>query len=269
MRGVGVQLDGHQILQGAELEVADGELAGLVGPNGSGKSTLLRCIYRALRPSSGAVLFDGHDVLALSPRDVAREAAVVVQEPPLQFDFLAREVVEIGRLPHKGLWQRTTVEDDRVVDRALEKVGMTGAADRSFTNLSGGEKQRVLIARAMAQESELLLLDEPTNHLDVRYQLEILDLVKELGVTALAALHDLNLAASYCDRVFVLSGGAVAAGGPPDEVLTTEIVERIFQVRTESWTHPLTGRRQLAFASLGTSVTEAPRSLHPTERSTA
>lgn len=247
--GLGVDLGGRRIIDNVDLDVAPGEFVGLVGPNGSGKSTLLRCIYRVLRPRAGLVTIDTDDVWRLSARDVARLAAVVVQEPPLEFDFVVREMVSVGRLPHKGMLERDSSSDAAIIDQALAQVGMADSAEQSFTRLSGGEKQRVLIARALAQESHVLLLDEPTNHLDVRYQLEILDLVRRLGITTLAALHDLNLAAAYCDRVFVLSHGTVVAGGPPHDVLSPELVHQVFGVRAQRWTHPLTGRPQLAFAS--------------------
>jgi iron complex transport system ATP-binding protein len=242
-------IDGHPIVTGADLEVAPGEMVGLVGPNGSGKSTLLRAVYRMVRPAAGRVLLDDDDAWQLPSREVARRAAVVVQEPPSDFDFTAREVVAMGRLPYKGLLDRDTAADAGLVADALAQVGLAEVGDRPFATLSGGEKQRVLVARALAQQSRLLVLDEPTNHLDVRYQLEVLDLVAQLGITTLVALHDLNLAASYCQRVYVLQDGAVVVGGAPDEVLTPSLVLRVFGVWADRWVHPATGRAQLAFSS--------------------
>ena len=189
-------IDGHTIVSRASLQVDDGEMVGLVGPNGSGKSTLLRCIYRALRPYAGTVTVDGDDVWRLSARAAARRTAVVVQEPASDFDFAVRDVVTMGRTPHLGLLDRPSARDEDLIDRSLIQVGAAHLADRRFASLSGGEKQRVLLARALAQQPRLLVLDEPTNHLDVGHQLDVLELVRAQATATLAALHDLNLAAA-------------------------------------------------------------------------
>ena len=215
--------------------------------NGSGKSTLLRCIYRVLRPHAGVIALDGDDVWKLAPRATAQRTAVVVQEPPSDFDFAVRDMVMMGRSPHLGLLERSTETDDRIVEEALERVGAAAFADRGFLTLSGGEKQRVLVARALAQQTSLLVLDEPTNHLDILHQLEVLELVRDLGVATLAALHDLNLAAAYCDRIYVLSAGEVVASGTPEEVLTPALVGRVFGVGAVRSVHPVTGKAQLCF----------------------
>ncbi len=249
LAGVDISLGGVPIVAGVGLEAGPGELVGLVGPNGSGKSTLLRSVYRAVRPRAGLVTLGGDDAWALPAREVARRAAVVVQEPPTDFDFSVGDVVAMGRLPHKGVLDRDTPADTAIVADALGRVGLTEVDERPFATLSGGEKQRALIARALAQQCPLLILDEPTNHLDVRYQLEILDLVASLGVTTLVALHDLNLAASYCQRVYVLAAGVVVAGGAPVDVLTPELVLTVFGVHAERWAHPITGHTQLAFSA--------------------
>jgi iron complex transport system ATP-binding protein len=250
-RDVSWGVDGLRIVRGVSLEVRPGELVGLIGPNGSGKSSLLRCVYRVLRPEAGLVTLDEEDVWRMSAREVARRAAVVVQESPTDFDFTAREMASMGRSPHKGLLDRDTREDSRIVDEALERVGALRFADRSFGSLSGGEKQRVLLARALAQRARFLILDEPTNHLDVRYQLEILGLVrnlgKTLGVGALAALHDLNLAALYCDRLYALADGRVRAGGSPEAVLSEGFVRDLYGVECEVRLHPTTGRPDVTF----------------------
>lgn len=248
--GVTAVIDGHRIVSSASIEVRAGEVVGLVGPNGSGKSTLLRCIYRVLRPHGGVIDLDGDGVWALSARASAQRTAVVVQEPPSDFDFVVRDMVLMGRTPHLGLLERGSVDDDRLVDRALAQVGASQFAQRSFLSLSGGEKQRVLLARALAQESRLLVLDEPTNHLDIRHQLEVLDLVRDLGIATVAALHDLNLAASYCDRLYILSAGEIVAEGTPNDVLTPDLVSQVFGVGAAQSEHPVTGKRQLSFFSL-------------------
>ncbi|NRQ39564.1 ABC transporter ATP-binding protein [Nonomuraea sp. NN258] len=231
--GVRVSLDGREIVRGAGLEAAGGELVGLVGPNGCGKSTLLRSIYRALRPSAGLISVDGDELARLAPREAARRVAVVPQETAEELDFTVAEVVRMGRTPHKRALDRTTADDHRICAEALERTGMSHAAGHRFARLSGGEKQRVLIARALAQRSPVLLLDEPTSHLDIRHQLEVLHLVRELDVTTLAVIHDLNQAAAFCDRVYVMRDGRILAGGPPAEVLTPELIGEVFGVRAQ------------------------------------
>lgn len=239
--------DGRKILRGVSLEVGSGEVVGLIGPNGSGKTSLLRCVYKVLKPQAGLISLGEEDVLRSSVRRMARRTAVVPQETPGEFDFAVREIAAMGRSPHKGLFERETAEDREIVDDSLSRVGMLPFAERQFSTLSGGEKQKVLVARALAQKARLLVLDEPTNHLDVGHQLEVLGLVRGLGVSALAALHDLNLAALFCDRIYVLSGGEVFASGTPDEVLRPELIERVYGVASEVRIHPATGKPHVAF----------------------
>ncbi|HEV2123189.1 MAG TPA: ABC transporter ATP-binding protein, partial [Chloroflexota bacterium] len=217
-----------EILRGIGLEVERGTLAGLIGPNGSGKSSLLRTIYRVIRPHAGLITLDEEDVWKMSLRRAAQRTAAVLQESTGEFEFTVEEVVSMGRTPHKGPLDRETAEDREIVFDALQRVGLTHFTQRTFATLSGGEKQRVLIARALAQKAQFLVLDEPTNHLDIRHQLDVLELVRGLGVTALAALHDLNLAAQYCDRLFVLSQGKVVAWGAPAEVLQPALLRDVF-----------------------------------------
>jgi iron complex transport system ATP-binding protein len=220
---------------------ASAEVVGIVGPNGSGKSTTLRCVYRALKPDSGAVLIDGESVHKRP--GLARELAALTQESQVEFDFTVAEVVEMGRLPH----DRDPARDRRVVADALATVDVAHLAGRSFLSLSGGERQRVLIARAIAQEPRVLVLDEPTNHLDIRHQLDVLALARGLGVTVLTVLHDLNLAASYCDRLHVLDEGRLVASGTPEEVLVPELIANVFHVTAHVVRHPATGVPQLLF----------------------
>ncbi|MGH3872187.1 MAG: ABC transporter ATP-binding protein [Pseudonocardiaceae bacterium] len=244
---VTVTLDTTTIVTGAELVVETGEFVGLVGPNGSGKSTLLRTIYRALRPVLGVVRVGDDDVWDLSARASAQRTAVVVQESTPEFTLEVLDVVAMGRNPHKCPFDRDTATDQRICRDALERVGMSRFAERDFATLSGGEKQRVFVARAIAQESRVLVLDEPTNHLDIRFQLE---LVRGLGVTTIAAMHDLGLTAGHCDRIYVLERGHVVGHGPPGAVLTADLVARVFGVRLRDWTDPDTGRTHLSFDRL-------------------
>ena len=227
---VSVDINGVDIVRAVSLDAEPGSLTGLLGPNGSGKSTLLRTIYRSTRPTSGAVFVDGSDVWAVSAQVSAQLTAVVTQESTSDFDFTVRELVAMGRNPHKRMFQRDTAEDQALVSRALRQVAIDHLADRAFATLSGGEKQRALVARCLTQQSPLLVLDEPTNHLDVRAQFELLDLIRSLGVTTVAALHDLDFAARYCDRVFVLDAGRLVASGTPAEVLTAQLIAGVFGV---------------------------------------
>ncbi|WP_371659867.1 ABC transporter ATP-binding protein [Streptomyces sp. NBC_00280] len=244
VEGVSVDAGAVRLVEDLTMRVDSGSFVGLVGPNGSGKSTLLRCVYRALRPTGGAVRLDGVDVHGMEPRAAARVLAALPQESSAEFDFTVAEVVAMGRLPHQG---RTAAGDRDIRAAAMERTGVTHLADRGFLALSGGEKQRVLIARALAQRPRVLVLDEPTNHLDIAHQLDVLSLVRSSGLTALAALHDLNLAAAHCDLLYVIAEGRVVASGPPHEVLQPALLAKVFGVRAHPVRHPETGAVQLLF----------------------
>ncbi len=245
LRDLCVDLGDRRIVSDVSLRVDDGRVVGLLGPNGSGKSTILKAIYRVHRPSTGKVLLDGTDLLSLRPRDAAQRIAVVAQESTSEFDFTVREMVMIGRTPHKRSFDRDTEADRAVVDQAIERVGCEQLAQRRFNTLSGGEKQLVLIARALAQEANHLILDEPTNHLDIHHQVEILEVVAGLGVTVLAALHDLSLAALFCHSIHVLSAGQIVTAGPPGAVLTPETIRRAYGADVLVIDHPDTGTPHL------------------------
>ncbi|MDT0399253.1 MULTISPECIES: ABC transporter ATP-binding protein [Streptomyces] len=237
----------RHLVREVSLTARAGETIGLVGPNGSGKSSLLRAVYRVLRPDAGRVRVDGGDAWALPVRQLARTVAAVVQDSAADFDLAVREVVAMGRTPHKRFLAGDTPEDGDIVDSALLAVDAVQLADRPFDRLSGGERQRVLIARALAQQPALLVLDEPTNHLDIRHQLSVLGTLRRLPATVLLALHDLNLAAYYCDRLYVLHGGEIMASGPPAEVLTPRLLAEVYGVAAEVATHPRTGATQVTF----------------------
>ncbi|OKI06156.1 histidinol phosphatase [Streptomyces sp. CB02923] len=237
----------HHLVRDVSLTARLGEVVGLVGPNGSGKSSLLRAVYRVLRPSAGHVRVDGTDAWSLPVRRLARTVAAVVQEPGADFDLTVRDVVAMGRTPHKRLLDGDSAEDAALVAWALGSVDAAAMADRPFDRLSGGERQRVLIARALAQQPSLLVLDEPTNHLDIRHQLAVLGILRRLPATVLVALHDLNLAAYYCDRLHVLCEGTVTASGPPAEVLTEELLAEVYGVTAEVAVNPRTGAPQVSF----------------------
>ncbi|MGW2661608.1 ABC transporter ATP-binding protein [Nocardia tengchongensis] len=230
---VRVDYGGTVVLSDVELVAETGSTVGLIGPNGSGKSTLLRVIYRALRPRVGTVLIDGTATDTLRGRDRAERLAVVTQEAPAETPITVADMVLLGRSPWASVVRGYSAADHATAAAALHRVGARDLADRPFKSLSGGERQRVLIARALAQQADHLLLDEPTNHLDIRYQHELLSLLGGLAITTVIVLHDLNLAARYCDRLVLLDRGRVAATGFVGDVLTPEILEPVYGVSVE------------------------------------
>ena len=241
--------DSPPVLADFTLSLRAGDFVGVIGPNGSGKSTLVRALSRALQPAGGVVLLDGRDLYRdLGARDLARTVGVVPQETAISLDFTVREVVRMGRAPHlpRRPFAAETAQDESIVTQSLEQAGVGTLAERAVTTLSGGERQRVLVARALAQQPAVLLLDEPTAHLDLRHQSEILtlarDLARDQGKAVLAVLHDLNLAAAYCDRLILLHGGRIAAEGPPDQVLTAGSLQTVYGARAWVRRHPATGR---------------------------
>ena len=222
-----------EILKGISLQVKQGEFVGVIGPNGSGKSTLLKNIYKMLTPKSGDILLDGKSRVKMSNRQMAERLAVVAQESEANFDFTVGEVVQMGRYPRKRLMEAANEQDREKVKESLQLVGMEDFLNRSFLTLSGGEKQRVLIARALAQETEMVILDEPTNHLDIGSQIKTLSLLKHSGKTVLTALHDLSLAARFCDRIYVLKDGENLCDGKPSELISSELVKTLYHIDAE------------------------------------
>ena len=245
--GLCVEISGKKLVSDLCLDVPNGEVVGLIGPNGSGKSTALRCVYRALRPTGGAVLLDTTDIQTMSLRESARFIAALTQEGHTDLDFTVEEVVALGRTPHLRSNRSLSGEERELCRAAMKQADVTHLADRSVLTLSGGERQRVLIARALVQEPQVLVLDEPTNHLDVRHQIELLSFLRTAGLTVVIALHDLNLAASTCDRLGVLSGGRLVTSGAPDGVLTPDLIREVFGVECSVVTHPRTGVTQLLY----------------------
>ncbi len=219
-----------RVVDQVSLTARPGRVLGLIGPNGSGKTTLLRLLYGSLKPSAGQVTVDGEVLRRLSPRQIAQRLAVVVQENGGETALTVAEMVLLGRGPHAGAFSRSSSRDQEIAWTSLNRVGAVHLAPRSFAGLSGGEKQRVLIARALTQEADHLLLDEPTNHLDIRYQHEILSLVRDLGTTAVVVLHDLNLATRYCDDLVLLESGRVAGAGAAENVVDGDLIERVYGI---------------------------------------
>ena len=229
-RDIEMVLSGTRILSDVSLDAPAHELVGLIGPNGSGKSTLLKCLYRVLAPSGGAVYLGGRPLAEYSVRDSARRVAVLAQRNHFSFEFTVRDVVLMGRSPHKRALQRDDARDYEIVADALRTVGLGDFADRSYSTLSGGEQQRVILARALAQQTPCLILDEPTNHLDIKYQLELMDIVRALRRTVICAVHDLNIGAMYCDRLVAIKDGRVAGAGTPDEIVTEPFIRELYDV---------------------------------------
>ncbi|HCV27109.1 MAG TPA: ATP-binding cassette domain-containing protein [Dehalococcoidia bacterium] len=248
-RDVVYEVDAARLLDRVDLNVAEGELVGLVGPNGAGKTTLLRTIGGLLKTRDGAVLLDGDEVRRMDSGERAKSIAHVAQLAPLAQGFTALEVVMMGRYPHMGRLQSERAVDREVVKRALETTGVGSLADRTLETLSGGERQGVFVARALAQEPRLLLLDEPTSNLDINHQARFFNIVRGLvdgGMTAVAAIHDLSLAARFCDRMVLLSEGVVVADGAPGDVLSPENIEAAFGVRAIVSSDPASGSLNLS-----------------------
>jgi iron complex transport system ATP-binding protein len=240
--GVGVTLGGSRILEDVSLSVSPGTFVGLVGPNGAGKTTLLRTVNATLAPDAGAVRVGGRDVHALPSRAVGRRVATVPQDTAVSFDFTVRQVVEMGRHPHRSRFGPDP--DPDAVDRALARTETAQFADRSIDGISGGERQRAVIARALAQDAPAMVLDEPTGSLDVNHQVETLDGVADLvdeGRTAVAAIHDLNLAARYCDELALIADGELVAHDDPASVLTEGRLAAAFDADAVVAEHPVTG----------------------------
>ncbi|CAN5406109.1 ABC transporter ATP-binding protein [soil metagenome] len=251
VEAVSVELGGRRVVHTVSLTAEPGQVVGVVGPNGSGKSTLLRALVRILRPAAGRVLVDGMDIAEMTIRDLARNSASVLQDTAGDFDLRAYDVVSMGRAPFKRMFQRDDAHDDQIVAQSLDLVGAGHLQWQPFALMSGGERQRVLIARALAQQPRLLILDEPTNHLDIRHQFDALALPSRLGITAVLALHDLNLAAHYCDVIHVLHHGRHVCAGAPADVLTADLLAEVYGVVATVGPHPVTGRPQVSFAPEG------------------
>lgn len=248
-RDVSCGNEGRVVLRNVNLTVAPGESLALVGPNGSGKSTLIRALA-GLRPAmAGQVLVDGQDLARMSARTRGRTVAVVAQDEQPNGDLRVAELVELGLTPHRNPWSRPSEEDRLTVLSALDRVGLRELADRPVSRTSGGELRRAILARGLVQGAPLLFLDEPTNHLDVHQQLSLLGLVRELHRTVVAAVHDLDLAAAYFDRVALIHDGGLADGGATYPVMTSPETEAVFHVDITPATNPLNGDTHLLMSS--------------------
>ncbi len=231
VNNVDVSLSNQQILHNVSIDIQQGDFVGIIGPNGSGKSTLLKTIYRAIKCSHGNICLDGKDIQHISYQKTAQKIGVVGQHNDIPFDFSVLEMVMMGRTPYKKFMERDNTKDLAIVKNSLIEVDMWQLKDRSYGTLSGGEKQRVILARALAQQTDYLILDEPTNHLDIRHQFEIMNLVSSMDKTVLFAVHDLSMALRYCNKVAILQQGKVVEFGETSCILTSDKIESIYGVK--------------------------------------
>ena len=229
LHNVSVKIGKKEIVRNVSLQLNDGQFVGVIGLNGSGKSTLLKAVY-GINKYTGQICLNDNDIKILSKKEIAKKIAVLVQENSADFDFKVKDIVLLGRLPYKNLFDEDTCDDYDIVKESLEYVGMLSYAERYFSSLSGGEKQRVLIARILAQQTDMLILDEPTNYLDIKNQYQFFEMIKSLNLTVLAVLHDLNLAAKFCDYLYVIYDGQVYAEGTPQSVLSKELLREVFSM---------------------------------------
>lgn len=240
-------VDKH-LLQGIDMNIQAGSMVGLIGPNGAGKSTLLKNIYRVLKPSRGCIYLNGDLMQTLSNREVARQMAVVSQDDvAVNFDFKVLDIVLLGRFAHKHLFEFNDKVDREAALMALRQVDMEAHHGRGFASLSGGEKQRVMIARAVCQQSKLIIMDEPTNSLDIKHQLAVIGGIKQLKITAIIAIHDINIASAFCDELIVLKNGKHCLSGSPQEIVTCEMIKEIFEVDAQIIDHPNTRKKVVIF----------------------
>lgn len=240
-------MENKEILKDVSFKVPKGKFVGIIGPNGAGKSTLLKNIYGVHQFSQGDILLEGKSLKKMNGKERAQKIAALSQEEEHQFDFSVEKIVEMGRYPYKKFFEDYSQKDRDIVHEMLHKTGMEDYSKRNFNTLSGGEKQRVLISRALAQKTNFLILDEPTNHLDIGSQLQIIDIIKRQNITVLAALHDLNIAAIFCDYIFVMKNGKIIEEGTPEEVLTEKLLRDVFGIECYVGKNPMNQKVQISY----------------------
>ncbi|WP_394131359.1 ABC transporter ATP-binding protein [Shewanella maritima] len=238
----------HQILNKISFDVERGDIIGILGPNGAGKSTLLRCLYRYLMPNQGKVLLNNQDITHFSRKQFASKVAVVLQHPPSGFAMTTRQLLATGLFNKHKWWQLNEHDDEKkTLDSMLHRMKLIHKADSLFNLLSGGEKQRLLIGRALLQQPEILLLDEPTNHLDIKYQLEVLSLIKSLNITVITTLHDLNIASEFCNKLLFLQDGKLVKMGFPKQIVTPKLIKQVYGVNTLVKPHPISNSPHISY----------------------
>ncbi len=230
---IGFKYNIEPVLEDISINFKEGKLYGVIGPNSSGKTTLLKVLYGILKPNYGNVIIDNYNLRKLSILEIAKKIAVVNQSNPLDFDFTVKEIVMMGRYAHIGRFSQISSDDKKIINEIFEQFNLTNIQTRSFNELSGGEQQNVIIARAIAQNSKIILLDEPTNHLDIKYKLEFMDMLKryvEKRLNIIIVLHDLNLATEYCDKLILLNNGRIVAYGNPEEIITKKNIKSVYKI---------------------------------------
>lgn len=246
-KGITYSIDGKLIIDGIDISVKEGEFVGIVGPNGCGKSTLLKNIYKVYTPDSGAAYIDGEEIFKMSNKKTAKKMSVMQQENLVDFDMTVYDMAMLGRFAYQKMFSGDSDEDREIVLEYLKEVGLEGYEKRHFLSLSGGEKQRTLLARALSQKSPLIILDEPTNHLDIGYQYQIMNILKRQKLTTLCCVHDLNVAATYCDRIILMKKREVFKVGTPREMLTSENIKELFHIDTQIVENEKTGSINIIF----------------------
>lgn len=226
------------VLDNLNFSLPSNRFIGILGPNGAGKSTLLRCLYRYLKPTLGQVTFNGENIWQTNAKSFSQQVAVVLQHTPQDFNLSVFDVVAQGQIPHNSWWSALQANNNQPIFDAIEKVGLSHKTQQNFDSLSGGEKQRVMIARAIVQQPKVLIMDEPTSHLDVKYQIQIMELTKSLGISVIATFHDLNLASAICDHLLLIKRGRLIGQGEPEQVLTEQNLSNVFDVCCEITPHP-------------------------------
>lgn len=251
LESVSFSYNGKPTLSNLSLDIKTGEFVGVIGPNGAGKSTLLRLMSKLLKPGSGRIWIGGKPLDQISIQALAREMAVLPAETFLAYDFTVEEVVRMGRAPHLGFFAEGSAGDDAIVDDALGAVDLSHLRRRNIHSLSSGERQRVFLAQALAQEPKIFLLDEPTVHLDVQHQLQTFRILREWnrkrGMTIVVISHDLNTAGQFCSRLILLNCGTVIVDGTPKEVLTEDHIRRVYEINAKVMAHPKTGSPAILF----------------------
>lgn len=249
IKNLSYKIKDKTILDNISIKFPERKFIGIIGANGAGKSTLLKNIYGILTPTSGDIIIDNQNIKDMNGRERAKKIAVLAQEDREQFDFKIEEIVEMGRYPYKSIFENYSKKDKEIAINRLKEVGMEKYIGRNFKELSGGEKQRVLIARALAQDTPILILDEPTNHLDIGYQLQLLHLIKHLDKSVISALHDLNVASIFCDYIYILKDGKLVKEGTPEEVLNKDILKEIFNIECYIGKNPINNKVQISYTT--------------------
>jgi iron complex transport system ATP-binding protein len=252
----------NNIIEDIHLNIKTGETVAIVGPNGAGKTSLLKCLYSEYLNYSGEIYLNGKPLKKFSLKDIAKKIAVVSQHSESAFNLTVLDIVTMGLIPHKGLFDTNNDADKHIIEQALVKVDLISKQHQLFSTLSGGEQQRVLIARAIVQKPDILIMDEPTNHLDMYYQHQILTLAKTLNITLLITIHDLNLAAQYCDRIIMLNNGKLIADDSPERVFTVTNLTKVFKLECSIDKNPFTQTTRITFAGINPSVNDESKWLH-------